>query len=283
MSTLGRLHFMVERHSGLRAPLVWLRHRRLSSSDILLASYPRSGQYWLRFQLGEILSGRPVEYDNLDRVTPEIGLQGKALRLLPAGGRLIQTHEGYRNEYKRAIYMVRDVRDVVLSEYAQFKSSELPYSESFDLFLRRFLQGRLHGYPSWQDHVTNWLDSPLAENRNLFVTRFEDRRKTPQETVTEILGFLGVHVDERVVRNAVKNNTLEAMRAKEDRRTGKKYADEGDRHTRSGSVGGWRERLTREQLQLIETYTGRVLQRLGYPLAEELNSTTGNLSLRAEV
>ena len=251
----------------LRAPLVWFRHRGLSSSDILLVSYPRSGQYWLRFQLGEILSGRPVEYDDLDRVTPEIGLQGEALCLLPAGGRLVQTHEGYRNEYKRAVYMVRDVRDVVLSEYAQFKSAELPYSESFDRFLRRFLQGRIHGYPSWQDHVTNWLDSPLAQSGNLLVTRFEDRRKNPEETVTKILGFLGVQVDATAVRNAVKNNTLEAMRAKEDRRRGKKYADEGDRHTRSGSVGGWRERLTREQLHFIEAYAGRVLLRLGYPLA----------------
>ena len=63
MSTLGRIHYRVAEQSRLRAPLVWFRHRGLRGSDIILASYPRSGQYWLRFQLGELFSGRPVEYE----------------------------------------------------------------------------------------------------------------------------------------------------------------------------------------------------------------------------
>jgi Sulfotransferase domain len=277
MSTLGRIHYRVVEQSRLRAPLVWLRHLGLRGSDILLASYPRSGQYWLRFQLGELLSGRPIEYDNLDRVTPELGRQRKAMRLLPAGGRLVQTHERYRNEYKKAVYIVRDVRDVVLSEYSQFKSADLPYAESFDRFLWQFVQGRLHDYPSWQDHVTDWLDSPIAESGNLLVTKFEDRRRSPEEELTKILRFLGGRIDTTAVRNAIRNNTVEAMRAKEDRRAGKKYTDEGGRHTRGGLVGGWHERLSREQLQLIEHYTGKVLLRLGYPLAEELNSAQETL------
>ena len=200
------------------------------------------------------------------------------MRLLAAGGRLVHTHEGYRNEYQRAVYMVRDVRDVILSEYAQFKSADLPYAESFDRFLWQFVQGRLHDYPSWQDHVTDWLDSPIAKSGNLLVTKFEDRRRSPEEELTNTI-FLGVCVDATAVRNAIRNNTVEAMRAKEDRRAGKKYTDEGDRHTRGGLVGGWHKRLSREQLQLIEHYTGKVLLRLGYPLAEELSSAQETLGV----
>ena len=38
--------------------------------------------------------------------------------VLPNGGRLIKTHEQYRSQYKRAIYLMRDLRDVMLSNWA---------------------------------------------------------------------------------------------------------------------------------------------------------------------
>ncbi|HKS75489.1 MAG TPA: hypothetical protein VJQ82_19930, partial [Terriglobales bacterium] len=44
--------------SKLRAPLVWLRHRGLGPRDTFVASYPRSGSTWLRFQLFELLTRR---------------------------------------------------------------------------------------------------------------------------------------------------------------------------------------------------------------------------------
>src|SRR5437868_2208022 len=90
-------------NSRMRVPLVWLRHRGLDSSDVLLASYPRSGNTWLSFLIMESLSGATAEFDNVNRLIPEIGLHGNTPSLFPGGGRLIKTHERYRPEYKRAI------------------------------------------------------------------------------------------------------------------------------------------------------------------------------------
>src|SRR5205823_8280937 len=66
-----------------------------------------SGNTWLRFLIMEILGGATAEFDNVNRLIPEIGLHGNTPSLLPGGGRLIKTHERYRPEYKRAIYLYR--------------------------------------------------------------------------------------------------------------------------------------------------------------------------------
>src|SRR6266851_1462404 len=55
MSRLQRIRYKIMR-TKVRAPLIWIRHRGLNSSDVFLASYPKSGSTWLRFQLFEILT-----------------------------------------------------------------------------------------------------------------------------------------------------------------------------------------------------------------------------------
>src|SRR5438552_2005589 len=148
----------------LRNPLIWLRHRGLASQDVVLASYPRSGQYWFRFLLTEILTGASGEFDGIDDLFPKVGVHGKAPAILPGGGRLIQTHEAYRKEYKKAIYLTRDLRDVVLSEYHHARANHRYYADyTFDRYLVASLDGKVQRFPAWNDHVLSWVDSPLAK------------------------------------------------------------------------------------------------------------------------
>jgi hypothetical protein len=58
----------------------------------MLASYPRSGNTWLRFVLADVLA-ESSSFDNIQGLIPEIGIHGGARSLLPNGGRLIKTHE----------------------------------------------------------------------------------------------------------------------------------------------------------------------------------------------
>jgi len=50
-----------------------------------------------------------------------------------------------------------------------------------------------------------------------------------------------------------------------------KGGDEG-RFVRKGSVGGWREKLTDEQLQMIDASAGDAFRRMGYPLAAAVSA-----------
>ena len=256
-----------------RAPFIWLRHRGLNSRDVFLASYPKSGSSWLRFQLFEILTGSSGGFDNIDQVfmgiDAGVGRHRRALRVLPGAGRFLQTHYPYRREYNRAVYVVRDGRDVVLSEYARMdKLGHLKYLglERFDDFLPAFLRGKVNGYGPWHRHVLSWLDSPLAKSGNLLVIRFEDMRPDPDGSLKKVLEFLDVEVDPKVIQEVVQNNTLEKMRAKEA--VAQKLAAPG--FVRSGSVGGWRNRLTEAEVRLMEDHAGSALERMGYRVGSPL-------------
>ena len=265
MSTLTRFRGRLAR-TRLRAPLAWLRHLGLDPADVFLASYPRSGNTLLRFVLGEILSGVPTSFDSIQRIIPEIGVHVHASPLLSSGGRLIKTHEPYRRRYGRAIYIVRDVRDVMLSSFARETALDMLHIQSLDDYVRPFMQGKMTRFGSWQRHVEGWMNSPLATRGDLLILHFEEIRSDVEATVIRCLDFLGKDVDPSIVRSAVRNNSLDKMRAKEDlAKTLPKSPGEEGRWIGKGSIQGWRQELTAQQLQIVDELAGDFLARLGYP------------------
>lgn len=257
--------------TNLRLPLVWFRHWGLNPADVFVASYPRSGSTWLRFLLFEILTRDSAGFDNVNRVIADVGRHRQSPALLPNGGRLVKTHEAYRDVYQKAIYLVRDPRDVVISEY-EYEKAQDRISEDFDSFVMLSLTGRSNGFGPWQEHVISWLESPLARSGRLLVIKFEELRQQTEDVVADVLSFLGVEGDRQAIRDAIANNSVQRMRAKEDRSpqlggaSAQKASGDQDRFIRSGSVGGWRARLTEAQTRLIEQCAGSGLARMGYPL-----------------
>src|SRR6266851_304153 len=275
LSALDRLRYRVGK-TGVRVPVVWYRHRSFTPSDVFLGCYPRSGSTWLRFMLFEILSGERAQFENVNSAFRGAGDHFQALPLLPGKGRLVGSHEAYRKEYGKAVYLVRDVRDVVLSYFAL--ESELGVSTpDFDEYLLEFLRGRGKRYGSWQVHVNSWLDSKAARSGNLFLVRYHELRNDPEEVLFGLCRFLGADIDRERIHIAVMNNSLEKMRAKEDELHAKpamvyfphkpqRGSHEEGRFVRSGKVGGWRARLTEPQERLIEQYAGSTLLRIGCSL-----------------
>ena len=253
--------------TSLRAPLVWWRHRGLNPTDMFFAAYPKSGTTWARFVLFEMLSGMPSGFKATNQQMPGVGLHFNALRLLPNGGRLVATHEYYRKEYNRAIYMVRDARDVLLSEFAFLSALEY-YTKDLDNFVKTFLFTCVSAYGPWHKNVASWLDSPIAQNGNMLVVRYEDLRRDPVPLFGQMADFLGAKVSEEKIKEAVANNSIQNMRAKEDKEPVR--ASIKGRFVRDGRVRGWVSKLTPEQVRLIDEHAGSVLLRLGYPLSSEL-------------
>jgi hypothetical protein len=280
MSSLMHLRARAAR-TRLRAPLAWLRHFGLHSSDVFLASYPRSGNTMLRFMLGEVLSGIPSTFDHIQKLIPEIGVHMRAYPLVPGGGRLIKTHEPYRRQYKRAIYIYRDVRDVMLSSFARENALDVVHIDNLNDYVLPFMQGRMTRFGSWQDHIDGWLNSPLAKRGDLFVLRFEDIRKDLEGSVALCLDFLGKKVDRSVIQAAVRNNSLENMRVKEDGATTlpKSPGEEG-RWVGKGAVRGWREKFTEPQLAIIDQFAGDRLTSLDYPLGAFEGSGASELRVK---
>jgi len=278
---LKELRYKASR-TKLRAPKAWWEHRGLNDKDVLFASFERSGNTWLRFVLMEILTTGDAGFLNVNQILPEMGTHREMKPVLPNGGRLIKTHEMYRSSYKRAIYLVRDLRDVMLSNWARDKemgfSAYFDHARGMDGYVESFLQGKVTRFGSWQAHVNSWLDCPLAKNGNLLVVRYEDLRKDTETGLMEMLEFLGVNSDRDRIRRAIENNSLRNMREKEEKAKNsgatlgkgtllrKHRVDKEDaRFVRTGSVGGWREKLSDAQIEMVTRYAGEALLRAGYP------------------
>lgn len=252
----------------LRVPLMWLRHRGLTRRDVFLASYPRSGNTWLRFLLFEAVSGRAAQFGEIDEKSSPAGHLGDHSHMpevLPGGGRLIKTHEAYRREYRKAVYLVRDPRDVILSEH-RFVRWRGYYDRELPEFVPVFLRGEVNGFGSWRDHVASWLESDLAARGDLLIIRFEDLRADTEEWLRRIVGFLGLEVSGERLREIIHDNSIARMREREDqaRATVYKDTDRRFRFVNQGAVAGWRSKLAPEVAERIETTWRQTLDRLGY-------------------
>jgi Sulfotransferase domain len=281
MNKLKEVRFKASR-TRLRAPKGWWEHRGLNEKDVYLASFERSGNTWLRFVFMEILTKGDAGFLNVNQVLPELGTHVPMKPVLPNGGRLIKTHYQYRPVYKRAIYLMRDLRDVMLSNWARDK--EMGFSQYFDQgrgmdgYIETFLKGKVTRFGSWQEHVDSWVNCPLAKNGNLLVVRYEDLRRDTEIGLMEMLDFLGIQVTADQVHRAIENNSLRNMRQKEEKAKtsgatmGKgtllrkhRLDREDARFVRTGSVGGWRAKLSPAQIEMVRKYAGEALKRAGYP------------------
>ena len=235
----------------------------------MLASYPRSGNTWTKFMLAELLTGSAVDFFSSEDVVPAIGHHLRAPRLLPGGGRLIKTHEPYRRAYRRAIYLVRDVRDVAVSVH-KIRAAVGFDQDPFEDFLTSFVQGRIAGYGSWQAHVTSWLAAADDDDSEILVKRYEDLIDDPATTLGDIARFLGVSVDKTRLRDIVENNRPTSMR---NRRT--PYSNEQMAvAVGQGGYNRWRTRYTENDLALLEPAM-EAMQRAGYRV-EDQSSTPRN-------
>lgn len=256
------LRLLVKR-SGARDAYVRFRHRGLRREDVALASYPRSGNTWTRFLLYQLISGTESSFAEVDAGVPYIGEHTPATRrLLPDGGRLIKTHEYTPSLYSRAVYLVRDPRDVILSEHRHQTKFGF-YRRPLDDFVDDFVAGRVHGLGTWSSHVERWLDASERDDQRVIVVRFEALRSDAAGQLARIAAFLGLDADPDRLEFAIEASSLARMRKAEDRSDMARVNPE-IRHISEGKVGGWSERLTAGQQERIERAAGPVMERLGY-------------------
>jgi hypothetical protein len=261
-------HGYTLKHGLLRRPLVMLRHRGVTPHDVFLASYPRSGNTWLRFILAHAL-GHQTDFENILQVIPPVGRHSHALARLPDGGRLIKTHERrefpYGRRCRRVVYLLRDGRDVAVSYYF-FMQRNTKLSGSFSDFLPMFLKGHVDGYGPWQVHVSSWLESPLARSDDLLAVRYEDMLSNPEETLARIVEFVGVQADPARLHDAIEAHRFDRMRQRSSESpTVKSMAVRDDiPFVRKGEAGKWRDYFGEDECALFSEYAGAVLERYGY-------------------
>lgn len=246
--------------------------------DIFLVSFPRSGNTWVRFLLGNLIyPDAPTTFSNIESRIPEIYFnRDRVLRSLPRP-RILKSHESFQPHYPHVIYLVRDPRDVAISYYHHnVKAGNISENDSIDSFVPRFIAAEFDTkFGSWGDNVRSWI-ALRKENPHFLMLRYEDMKADPVAALTMIVNFLErctfrkIDGSRAAFERAIELSSPERMRALEKQEAGSWVLTKGTRSDkpfiRSARVGGWKSQLNAESVAAIEAAWGDLMQALGYEL-----------------
>ena len=259
---------------SLGRPGVAGRTFKAMPDDTFLVSYPKSGNTWTRFLIANLLHPHhPVTLVTADRLIPGVdGHSQGQLDQLPRP-RIIKSHYPFDPRYKHVIYVVRDPRDVVLSQYHyQRKRRVLPDDYPLESFVSHFLTGDVCPYGSWADNVCSWLATRMDDPGFLCI-RYEDLTRDTELYVTKLARFLEVKPDLGLIRQAIDRSSVKRMRELEKTEA---HLWESTKDTRkdisflrNATSGEWRGKLPSSCAEEVESKWGYILRNLGYSTSSE--------------
>jgi hypothetical protein len=214
---------------------------------VWLASYPRSGNTWVRFLLDAYFFSPAQHLNDLSRLSMELDWwlgvareHGLPASWIAHAGRAYQQrrprppgfpdHLFIKTHFPRgpahplvertraAVYLVRDPRDVLLSG---LNFSELSTGQTVTdprAYARHFAERGgddawlLTGYGPWEAHAQSWLE---GADFPVLSVRYEDLKADPAPQFVRILEFLGVPVDAARVEQTVARTSFERLRSLE--------------------------------------------------------------------
>jgi len=255
-----------ERVLGLHAPG---RNLAVFPDDTFLVSYPKSGNTWARFLIANLIHpGEKIDFSNVNRIIPGPEVtRNRALMRTPRP-RIIKSHQYFDPRYPRVIYIVRDPRDVVVSQY-HFQRKRHVVADQFPLaeYVARFLTGKTSFYGSWGEHVASWLATRHGRPGFLLL-RYEDMVEDTARELSKIASFLGVVATAETIAQAVERSSADRMRTLEKSQAQLFTSTKNTRldipFVRAAKAGGWREALPEELALQLETAWGNLIQWLGY-------------------
>ncbi|MBU1325920.1 MAG: sulfotransferase domain-containing protein [Alphaproteobacteria bacterium] len=267
----------------------------LPTALIWLASYPKSGNTWMRVLLANLLAGgdRPKDINDLsedetlisrwrfcddllvepDTLDPAEQARLRATQATFTARRLTstflcKTHDRFDPAVlgapaARALYLIRDPRDVAvsLSHHAGLSTDDAigqmldPAARSHGAMQLRYPLG------DWAGHVTTWTtqtDMPLA------VVRYEDLRADTPAALSRVVGALSGAATPDEIGRAVAHSSLDELQRQEASRGFRERLPGQKRFFRTGRVGEWRDVLTPAQTTRIEAVCAPVMKLWGY-------------------
>ena len=252
------------------------RNLTVFPDDIFLTSYPRSGNTWSRFLIGNLIyPDEPTTFLNVEERIPEIYFNSDHRLRALIRPRILKSHECFQPHYPSIIYIVRDPRDVAVSFYHHnLKARNIPDNYPMDEFVSRFLLAEFdRKWGTWADHVQSWLR--MRQNHPGFMLlRYEDVKADPEHELSRLADFLGqrsfrlINRSAESLRQAIERSSPERMRKFEKEQNGEWVLTKSTRSdkpfVRSATAGMWKSVLSPAAVMAIEAAWGPLMQHLGY-------------------
>jgi hypothetical protein len=269
---------------------------------IWLASYPKSGNTWIRAFLANLFSGAEQAYDinELNRFCPT--LTSRALYDAAAGGptqdlsplevlklrdavqralcanipesAFIKTHSrfGARHDLPLiepdctagAIYVVRNPLDVAVSAANH-------YGVSVAEMVRHMAEHEFSSAPT-DKHVADYIGSwsmhvaswTMPAHPKIHVVRYEDLHAAPETAFARLVSFLGLEVPPEQVNRAISHSRFGSLAGQEQSAGFRERPDHATSFFRRGRPGEGRETLGPALVDAIVSAHSEQMARFGY-------------------
>jgi hypothetical protein len=191
-----------------------------------LASFPKSGNTWMRFLLYAYLFGDIKTSGDINRRIPAIH---RDPRVTPEGDAnlFVKTHSVLSERHpqirltERAVYIKRHPRDILLSGLNYHRMTGLlPDNQTDEQYAKIFIaRGSdpiwiAHGFGTWDEHVTGWT---ATDRFPVHVTSYERMKEDTARELEAVLRFCGIDPEPDRVAAAVKAADFDQLRALEVR------------------------------------------------------------------
>lgn len=192
-------------------------------SIVWLASYPKSGNTFIRMLLHTYFYGKSQNTEEVGKRIPDIHqllFQKKELDIHSDQKIFVKTHfclsanHPYADATAGCIYVLRDPRDVLLSNARYLGADKNPDD------LRKFaisfinncgvLRWRQMNMGSWPEHLSSWLYS--ANKLPQVFIRYVDLRTDTANTLKRVISFLGEEPEESRIQMAVEHCAIDKAR-----------------------------------------------------------------------
>lgn len=240
--------------------------------DVFVVSYPKSGNTWTRFLLANLVNPEEIaNFGNINRIIPDTeAVSKRELNRLPRP-RIFKSHQYFHPRYERVIYVVRDPRDVALSQYHFHRKRRLLEDGApIEDFVNRFLAGKTTPYGSWGENVASWLATRYQKSGFLLL-RYEDMIADTAHELEKLAYFLQIDATPQRIMQAVQRSSAENMRKLEKEQaklwSTTKETRQDVPFVRSAKAGEWVSALSQDSVSAIESQWGSLMQFLGYELA----------------
>lgn len=238
-------------------------------SDVFIVSYPKSGNTWTRFLIGNVIyQNSQLDFLNVEKLVADIYLHTDPYLMKIEKPRFLKSHEYFHPKYKKVIYIVRDPRDVMVSYYFHLvKCHRINSNYPIDKFATEFISGEFDSYGSWYENVVSWIRVKKNDG-NFLLVRYEDMLANTIHEVQRIISFLGIERDLDHLNTAIKNSSKESMQLLEIKQADRWGTTKGSNlnlpFVREGKAGAWKEYLSVSATEMVEDAWGEVMQELGY-------------------
>lgn len=269
---------------------------------IWLASYPKSGNTWVRTFLHNLLlnANRPADLNELTKFTIGDGnkiwyeqVTGKPFdsfsdeevaalvpRVHQAYARtrpdsvFVKTHNWLGTAHgvplitpdftAGAVYIVRNPLDVVISLSDHYG---MPIDQGVEMMtdVEAYSAETDRKLPDYLSSWSNHVTSWQAmEKSRRHIMRYEDMLYKPEQTFGALAKFLGLKPPKERLRRAIKFSSFDASRKQEDEKGFNERSDKAEKFFRVGKAGQWKTTLTPDQIEKIVTAHRDVMKEFKY-------------------